>query len=152
MDLLALPARWLARPAAAALGVEGETSLERRRGLSAEMNGSTTDLDILNRHIARAVVWGVLLAFVVPVVLTIAIVLAMTIRGTMNVTSAVLWGVPIFMFWMACVHGVKALVTAYVLDGRWRPGSRPARVLMLSQIPDVVVALAVTVALQVIRN
>ncbi|MFJ6195355.1 hypothetical protein [Micromonospora sp. NPDC092111] len=150
MDLLSLPARLLARPAAAALGVEGDTPQERAANLRAQLNVTADDdLDLTDRHLARAALWGVTLAVLLPLALAGSFLLSRVGLGQ-SVAVPILWGVGFFTFWMACLHGLKAILAYHLLEGRWNPRSRWWRVAMLSQTVDVLVALTITVLLQVL--
>jgi hypothetical protein len=152
MDLLKLPARWLAGPAAAALGVEGRTRKERADNLRADMNAAADDeIDLGQRHLARFVVWWLLAAVTLPVVVAVQVLLNLVDRNV-GAFSAITWGVLQFMFWMGCVHAAKALVAYYLLEGRWNRESRTWRAVMLAQAPDLAIALIATLALQAVLN
>ena len=82
MDLLKLPALWLAGPAAAALGVEGRTRKERADNLRADMNAAADDeIDLGQRHLARFVVWWLLAAVTLPVVVAVQVLLNLVDRN-----------------------------------------------------------------------
>ena len=150
MDLLELPARWLAGPAAAVLGFEGRDRRERAANLRAAMTARADDeLDLAERHLIRFVMWWLVGAAALPLVITVQVVLASVDRDFSSVSS-VAWGFIQFTFWMGAIHGAKGLVAGYLLEGRWRPGSRLGRIAMLDQLPDVVLALTITVVLQVL--
>ena len=150
MDLLKLPARWLAGPAAAVLGVEGRDRRERAATLRTSMTAPVADEeDLLDRHLARFVMWWLLGAAVLPAVIVVQVVLNVVGRP-LGIVSSLAWGVVQFAFWMGIIHAVKACVVYYLPEGRWKPGSRLARIALLDQAPDLALALAVTVVLQIV--
>jgi hypothetical protein len=150
MDLLKLPARWLAGPAAAVLGVEGRDRRERAENFRTPMTAAPVDeLDLVERHLAQFVLWWLVGLVVLPVAIVVQVVLA-TLNRDDNIASTVAWGVVAFCFWMGVIHAAKGIVANYLLTDRWRPDSRLGRITMLDQLPDIVVALTVTVILQVL--
>ncbi|MEU4690794.1 hypothetical protein [Actinoplanes sp. NPDC023714] len=143
MDLLSLPARFLARPAAAALGIEGSTPHERAANLRAEIEQEPEDeLALGERHLGRAALWLTTAAVLFP----LAILVSWLIEG--SIVLPVLWTVALGTVAMFLLHVIKALLAYYVIGSRWNPRSRPWRIAMLSQWPDVAIALAAAVAAQ----
>lgn len=147
MDLLAWPSRRLAGVVARLLDVDGDTPEERRAEVMKDITSAPADhVDVMMRHMARATTWGVMFGIVFPgslVLLFLASLLPGGRDGGPFLTVfAVDATVAFFVLFMACVHLVKMLVANYLLQGRWDPGSRVWRAVMLAQAPDVVVALA----------
>jgi len=150
MDLLKLPARWLAGPAAAVLGVEGRDRRERAATLRTSMTAPVVDEeDLLDRHLARFVVWWLLGAALLPAAIIVQVVLNV-VDHPLGIVSSVAWGIIQFAFWMGVIHGAKAVIVYYLPEGRWNPGSLLGRITMLDQLPDLALALAITVVLQIV--
>jgi hypothetical protein len=130
------------------LDVEGKTPEARRAEVIRDMTSpAATAHDLWLRHLTRAVIWGVMLAVALPgwFVLGLAVFAFTGDRETIafNVAYAVGGFVTIFIFAMACLHLLKAVVATYVLEDRWNPDGRLSRWLMLAPIPDVLLAGAV---------
>jgi hypothetical protein len=150
MDLLHLPARFLAVPAAAVLDVEGDDRRQRADNLRAELTGPVDDeLDLGVRHLARCVVWWLLSAMIFP--LTVAVQVILNLRDAADgVVSTLAWSAVMFPMWMGMIHAGKALVAHYLLEGRWNSGSRLGRLAMVAQTPDVAFAITITTMLDAV--
>ena len=152
MDLLSLPARLLARPAAAVLDVEGSTPKERADNLWAEANLEPDDKYALaERHLTRSMIWltaaGVLFPAGIPISWLIAVPGGgLGVFGT--VFLAVYWTLAIGSCVLFLLHVIKFLVAHYVIRARWNLRSRVWRFAMLNQWPDAVIAVALAVAVQ----
>ncbi|HWH00398.1 MAG TPA: hypothetical protein VNV66_13975 [Pilimelia sp.] len=145
MDLLALPARWLSGAVARVLDVEGRTREQRRAEVVRSMTSAAADAhDLWLRHLTRATMWGIMLAFAFPawVLLTFGTALATGDGDTAILDGAITAGafIAFFVFFMACIHFLKALVATYFLENRWDRRRRWWRAVMLAQTPDVIVA------------
>ncbi|OKI87615.1 hypothetical protein [Micromonospora sp. CB01531] len=154
MDLVVVPARWLAEPIARVLGADGRTRQERRDELMQDLTLPGDDIDDLGlRHISRAAAWFVILAAGFFLSMAVAIPISLFIK---ELSDQAFFGAALFsffLFFMACLHAVKALIVHYLPEHWWSPRSPVWRVAMLSQLPDLAVALALAylVAASVIR-
>jgi len=150
MDLLKLPARWFSGPAARLLGVEGRDRPERAANLHRSMTAPVVDeLELLDRHLGLLAVWWLLGAALFPAATVVQVVLNL-LGHSFGIVSFLTWAPVFFALGMGVIHGVKACVVHYLPEGRWNPRSRPARIALLDQLPDVALALTMTVVLQVV--
>ena len=100
--------------------------------------------------------WFLLLAVVFPPSLLVMVPMSFLPGGRDGTPFLALFFsgslITFFVFFMACVHFLKALIATYLLEDRWNPDSPMWKVVMLAQLPDVMVALglAVVVALSLL--
>ncbi|SCF34327.1 hypothetical protein GA0074695_5838 [Micromonospora viridifaciens] len=155
MDLVLVPARWLAEPIARVLGADGKTRQDRRDELMQDLTLSGDDIDDLGlRHITRSAAWFVILAAGFFLSMAVAIPISLFAKELSDPAFFVSALFSFFLFFMACLHAVKALIVHYLPEHWWNPRSRVWRVAMLAQLPDLVIALALAyvVAASVVRD
>ncbi|MEU2612102.1 hypothetical protein ABZ570_11040 [Micromonospora sp. NPDC007271] len=143
MDLVLVPARWLAEPIARVLGADGRTRQDRRDEVMQDLTLPGDDIDDLGlRHIARSAAWFVILAAGFFLSMAVAIPISLFVK---ELSDPAFFGAALFsffLFFMACLHGAKALIVHYLPEHWWNPRNRVWRVAMLAQLPDLAVALA----------
>ncbi|MEV6816373.1 hypothetical protein [Micromonospora sp. NPDC051296] len=143
MDLVVVPARWLSEPIARVLGIDGRTRQDRRAELIEDLTLPGEDIDDLGlRHICRSAAWFVILGVGFFASMAVAIPVSLLAEELTDPAYFVSGLVSFFLFFMACLHGTKALIVHYLPERWWNPRNRLWRVAMLAQWPDLVVALA----------
>ncbi len=155
MDLVLVPARWLAEPIARVLGADGKTRQDRRDEVMQDLALPGDDIDDLGlRHISRSAAWFVIFAAGFFLSMAAVIPISLFVRELSDPAFFVAALFSFFLFFMACLHAVKALIVNYMPEHWWNPRSRAWRVAMLAQLPDLAVALALAsvVAASVVRD
>ncbi|MFY1633289.1 hypothetical protein ACN27F_08395 [Solwaraspora sp. WMMB335] len=146
MDVGAFLARLLATPVSRLLDVHPEPGQSRSDALLADVKGSGGEVeDLLLRHLTRATVWFVAFCIALPVTLLIYFLVSIVIVQPGDIAFVVLAFLLAFVFFVSLVHALKVAFVHYTPESWWRAPGNLTRWLMLSQLPDFVVAGAAAV-------